>query len=101
MDLISGSQMLRLITALVFVLALMGGLHLILRRFAQGHGGSLPLQKRRLKVIESLTLGPRHRAILLRRDDREHLVILGPAGETVVENGIPASVEKNADDLTP
>jgi flagellar protein FliO/FliZ len=33
-------------------------------------------------------LGPRHRLILLRRDEVEHLVIVGPGSETVVESGI-------------
>ena len=38
-------------------------------------------------------LGPRHKLMLIRRDDVEHLVIVGPTGETVVETGIkpPAS----------
>jgi hypothetical protein len=31
----------------------------------------------------------RRRLVLLRRDDVEHLVILSPTGETVVETGIP------------
>ena len=103
MDLINGTQFLRMIAALVFVLGLMGGLHLILRRFAHGQSALIPPQKRRLKIVESITLDPRRRAILLRRDNREHLVILGPSGETVVETGIPTSAdaEKAADDSTP
>jgi flagellar protein FliO/FliZ len=32
---------------------------------------------RRLRVVESLMLSPRHRVVLLRADDREHLVLLG------------------------
>jgi flagellar protein FliO/FliZ len=33
-------------------------------------------------------LGPRHRLMLIRRDDVEHLVIVGPTSETVIERGI-------------
>jgi flagellar protein FliO/FliZ len=32
----------------------------------------------------------RHKIYLLRRDDREHLVLVGPEGASVVENGIAA-----------
>jgi hypothetical protein len=31
--------------------------------------------------------------VLVRRDDREHLLVLGPDGETVVESGISVSVQ--------
>ena len=33
----------------------------------------------------------RRRLVLVRRDDREHLLLLGPQGETVVETNIPAA----------
>lgn len=81
----------RFIMALLFVLALMGGLHVILRRIADQGGLKLGLPKRRLKMVEVLHLDTKHKAILLRRDDeKEHLVILGPSGETVIEsNDIP------------
>lgn len=73
--------------ALLFVLALMGGLALVMRRFSGSAPVTLP-HRRRLKVVESLVLDSRRRAVLLRRDDREHLVILGAGAEVVVESGI-------------
>jgi flagellar protein FliO/FliZ len=80
---------LRFLFALLFVLALMGGLWLALRRLGlSGIGAPLSTQKR-LKIIEVLSLDARRRAVLLRRDDKDHLVILGPSGETVVETAIP------------
>lgn len=96
MDLIDGSQFLRFIFALVFVLGLMGGLYLVLRRI-QNQGPLKSLRARRLSVSEVLPLDAKHRAILLRRDDTEHLVILGPNGETVIENGIESSGAVNED----
>lgn len=89
MELISLAQLAKFAAALVFVLALMGGLALALRRF----GLSRPIGavgKRRLKIVEILPIDSRRRAVLLRRDGREHLVILGANGETVVETGIEA-----------
>jgi flagellar protein FliO/FliZ len=88
------SDYLKFLFALLFVLSLMGGLAFALKYF--GFGGTsrlIPADKRRLKVVEVLPLDARHRAILLRRDDKEHLVILGTSGETVVETDIPVKAD--------
>ena len=49
---------------------------------------------KRIGESEALPLDARRRLILLRRDDREHLVILGTNGETVVEQGIESRQDK-------
>jgi flagellar protein FliO/FliZ len=81
--------------ALLFVLCLMGGLAYVIKRFGLNGEKIMPASQRRLKVIETLPIDARRRAILLRRDDKEHLVILGPTGETVVESNIPAKPESS------
>ena len=87
MELIEPAQLGKFIAALVFVLALMIGLSTVMKRVHAG--GKMPLgRKRRLQIVEILPLDGRRRAVILRRDDREHLVILGANGETVVESGI-------------
>lgn len=89
-----GPDYLKFAAALVFVLALMGMLGYILKRI--GPGGSsalLPTGKRRLKIVETMPLDGRRRAMLIQRDNTQHLVILGPTGETVVETNIPAPAE--------
>ena len=96
MELIDLAQLARFAAALVFVLALMGGLAVLMRRFSQNHPVTLP-QKRRLKIVESLALDSRRRLVLLRRDASEHLVILGPNGETVIETGIESPAESAQD----
>ena len=78
---------LRFALALVLVLGLIALLAWMLRRFGMGMKMS---KGRRLGVSEVQMLGPRHKLMLVRRDEVEHLVILGPAGETVVETGIKA-----------
>ena len=86
MEVIDISQIIKFFAALVFVLALMGGLALAMRKF-----GGQPLtapHKRRLRIVEVLTLDAKRRAVILKRDAREHLVILGANGETVIESGI-------------
>ena len=83
---------LRFLMALLFVLALMGGFYLILKRIAAGGtilGKVATGPKRRLKMSEILYIDSRHKAVLIKRDNHtEHLVILGPSGETVVETNI-------------
>ena len=69
--------------ALIFVVALIGGLAVLARRV--GLGGLAPAGKqRRLAIVEVLAVDNRRRLVLLRRDGVEHLILLGPAGDTVV-----------------
>ena len=46
---------------------------------------------RRLSVVEVLMLDTRRRLVLVRRDDVEHLILLGATTETVIERGIRVS----------
>jgi flagellar protein FliO/FliZ len=76
----------RYVGALLLVLALVGFAALAARRYGLPgfvHGTA----QRRLAVVESLMLGPRHKLVLLRRDGAEHLVLIGPDGASVVESG--------------
>jgi flagellar protein FliO/FliZ len=78
---------LRFVLALLLVLGLIAILAWLLRRF--GFGGALRADnRRRLQVLESAPIGPRHRLVLIRRDQVEHLLLLGPQGDLVVERGI-------------
>ena len=79
----------RVILSLVAVLATIGALAFTARRFGVARPGLAGPRRRRLQVAETLFLDPRRRAVILRCDDREQFVILGPAGETVVESFLP------------
>ncbi len=81
-------DVMRMVAALVFVVSLMGGLALILKRFGLAGHVHMNSKQARLKVIESLPLDGRRRLALVQRDDVQHLVILGPTSETVIETGI-------------
>lgn len=74
----------RIIFALIFVLALIGAAGLLARRLGYGGATAAAGRRRRLALVETLPLDPRRRAAILRCDGREHLIILGPTGETVV-----------------
>ena len=78
-------QYFRVIAALVFVLALMGGFMIVLRKI--GYAQNAP-SKRRLKVVEILHIDGKRKVAILQRDSRQHLVIFGPQGETLIESGV-------------
>lgn len=78
---------LQAVIALVFVLCLIGLSAIALRRYAPLLAKSMQLRNGRLKLLEVLPLDPRHRAILLRCDEREHLLVVGEGGVTVVASG--------------
>lgn len=84
---------LRFLLALGFVLALIAVLAWAARRF--GLMGKLtPTQgkSRRLSIVEVMALDARHKLVLLRRDDTEHLVLMGPSANLLVEERIPEPV---------
>jgi flagellar protein FliO/FliZ len=76
------------IGALVFVLALIGLVAWLMRRF----GPALRLGRvGRLRLVETIALDSRRRLVLVRRDETEHLLMIGGAGDVVIETGIDAS----------
>lgn len=79
---------LRFLFALVFVLALIGLLAWLAKRFGVPGAFSRQRSARRLSVVESLPLDARHRLMLVRRDAVEHLVLLGTGGDSLIETGI-------------
>lgn len=79
----------RFVAALLFVLALIGGAAWVARRYAAG-GAIGPGGRRRLSLVETLFLDGKSRLVLVRRDDAEHLLVLGPQGAQVVERNIAA-----------
>lgn len=91
MDWSAMPQLVRVFAALAFIVALMGGLAFIMKKLGLSDVPNTPSpKKRRLKISESLALDSRRRLVLLQRDEKQHLVILGPNGETVVEQNIDA-----------
>lgn len=80
------SEYLRFVFALAFVLALMGLLALLARR--TGLGRMALGSGRRLALIELRSIDTRHKLALVKCDDREHLIVLGPQGQTVIDTNV-------------
>jgi len=88
----------RFLLALIFVLALI----VVLAKTARRAGFGFPVaatrrnSDKRLSVVEVIPIDGRRRLILIRRDNVEHLVMLGPTTETVIETGITSKNGKTA-----
>jgi len=84
------AEYVRFAAALIFVLGLIGVVALLAKRFGiQGPGAvTHPHAAKRLHIIEKTHLDAKRVLILVRRDDVEHLLLLGATSETVVESGI-------------
>lgn len=75
-----------------------GGLLILLGLFyygARALSGSTRFGKwrpgQRLGLVDSTPLDGTRRLVLVRRDDTEHLLLLGSHGDLVIESGIPAA----------
>ena len=83
---------LRFFLALVFVLGLIGILAVLARRTGLGFPITAikPIQKRRLSVVEVTAIDGRRRMVLIRRDNIEHLLLISPSSEMLIETNIVA-----------
>jgi len=87
------SQILWIFFAILIVLALIGALAYLLRRFAGRGLGSSNSRGRmpRLAVIDAAAVDGRRRLVLVRRDNVEHLLMIGGPSDIVVEPNIVRS----------
>lgn len=83
-------EIIRSLAALLFVLGLIGGLVVLVRRVPLaswwiGAGGAArgagARETRVLHILEQRRLGPRHQLVRLRWADEERLLLLGPHGD--------------------
>lgn len=85
----SGAIVAQFFVILIFVLILTGVCYWLFRRY---YGTALTSNGRsrvpRLGVIDSLSIDHRHRLVLIRRDNVEHLLLIGKTTDLVVEPSI-------------
>src|SRR3954465_15916915 len=92
-----GSLIVRFVVAFVIVLALIGLTFWLIRRFGGtrvGNGAQKGRQPR-LAVIDAAPVDGRRRLVLIRRDNVEHLLMLGGPSDIVVEQNIVRAVPVN------
>lgn len=68
--------LLRTLLALAFVLGLVGVLAWALRRWGASQFAAKLQEGRRLKLLEQLYLDPKRKLVLVKCDEREHLILL-------------------------
>ncbi|HEY0218277.1 MAG TPA: flagellar biosynthetic protein FliO [Afipia sp.] len=89
-------QMLWIVVSILIVLALIGVVAWLVRRFggnnigAGGNRGRMP----RLAVIDAAAVDGRRRLVLVRRDNVEHLIMIGGPTDLVVEPNITRNISQ-------
>ncbi|WP_417317914.1 FliO/MopB family protein [Emcibacter sp.] len=100
MDIVSYGQYL---IALLFVIALLFGLAYAAKRMGLSARVTIHSPKarhRRLNIVEILPIDAKRRLVLVRRDQTEHLLMLGTERDLVVEQDIsvPQTDERDTGD---
>src|SRR2546423_1059114 len=92
-----GSLIVRFVVAFVIVLALIGLTFWLIRRFGTARVGNAAQRGRqpRLAVIDAAPVDGRRRLVLVRRDNVEHLLLIGGPSDFVVEQNIVRAVPVN------
>ncbi len=85
------SEILRLVFGFIAVIGMIGGSAFLARKAGLANLAGAGGKKRRLALSESLPLDARRRLAIVRCDDLEYLIVLGPSGETVVAGGLTAA----------
>ncbi|HYM33318.1 MAG TPA: flagellar biosynthetic protein FliO [Candidatus Cybelea sp.] len=91
-------QYLRFVGAFILVLALIGLVAWVGRRFGLMPRAGNAQSGRRLQVVEVAPVDARRRLVLIRRDDVEHLLLLGQGADVVIESGVRTNVSRSRED---
>jgi flagellar biogenesis protein FliO len=90
MDILS---MLRTLGALGMVLGMLAGALWFVKRYDVKLPGRVTNSRRkRIEIVERLSVDAKRSVALIRRDGMEHLVMFGPEGQSTIETGIAAPV---------
>ena len=100
-DTLFSSLPVRFFVAFLVVLGLIGAFAWVIRRFGTGRLGGANTRGRqpRLGVIDYASVDARRRLILVRRDNVEHLLMIGGPTDVVVEANIVRAVAANPRDV--
>jgi len=75
----------------IFVLALMYFFAWVLKKFGLAQGVVAPKENARLKIIEMLPIDHSRKLVIVKRDEHEHLLLLGANSETLIETNMQKS----------
>lgn len=86
-----GSAVMQSLLALAFVIALLVAFAYGIKKFgliARVTVDQEGEQKKRLNIVEILPVDAKRRLVLIRRDDKEHLIMLGAERDLLIEQNI-------------
>jgi len=92
------AESVRIIFALIAVLGFIGLAAVLVRKAGLISASSGFIRKKRLALVETLAVDARRRVAIIRCDDKEHLIILGPNSETIIDRKLDTPV---ADEIEP
>ena len=77
---------LRFVFAFIFILALIGAMAVVLKRFSRFQQMAGQTAEGRIRVMETRYLDPKRRLVLIRKDEMEYLLLLADGRELVIES---------------
>ncbi|MDO8422085.1 MAG: flagellar biosynthetic protein FliO [Parvibaculum sp.] len=85
------SEIFRFVASLVFIIGLIGLCAYAAKKLGLASGGiTVTGSQKRLAIVEVKVIDAKHRLVLMRRDNKEHLVLLGGEQDLLIESGIDA-----------
>lgn len=89
---VEGISLLRLAIASIAVIGLLGGFAWLLKYIvARGWLSQIKISNNsRIKLVETLPLDARRRMVIVRCDNKEHLLLLGVNQDLVVDSNLPS-----------
>lgn len=79
-------QYIKFVMALLFVVVLIVAVAWLMRRIGLGGVSTGAIRHRRLSMVEVMAVDAKRRLVLVRHDDREHLILLSATGDLLVES---------------
>lgn len=84
------TEIFRFVAALMFIIGLIGLCAYVAKRLGLANGGWHPTSApKRLAIVEVKAIDAKHRLLLIRRDGKEHLILMGEQN-LLIEAGIDA-----------
>lgn len=80
----------RFVASFLFVIGLIVLCAWMAKRWNLFSQSAFGAQNRRLGLIETLHVDGKRKLVIVKRDDVEHALLLGPTGDLVIESGIAA-----------
>ena len=92
------NQYIQLALALIVVLGLMWLLSLVLKKINNAQSG-MSGKSNRLKIVEQRMIDTKTKVAIVRCDNKDHLVLLGQNGQTLIKGDMPIPPEKSKKDI--